>query len=387
MRETLLTMKSLFLNSITDISAQDWNSIVNCDYPFMRHEFLAAMELSESACTNSGWTPQHLVVFNGDTLIAVMPLYLKSHSYGEYIFDWSWAGAYERYGLDYYPKLLSAIPFTPATGPRLVHLDSIDQQQIYPYISQVLQAHAIEIDASSIHILLPDKQETLAWAKQGLTTRTTSQFHWFNDSYQNFDDFLQTFSSRKRKNLKKERRRISEQGIEMRVLTGSEITSESWDVFYDFYQLTYAKRSGHGGYLKRDFFDLLSASMPEQLMLVLAEYEGRYVAGALYFYSSSTLYGRYWGCTHEFEMLHFEACYYQGIEFCIAKGLEKFDAGAQGEHKIQRGFTPIPIWSNHWIKDKQFSDAVNDFIVKETEGNLAYIEQAKDYLPFKKELE
>ncbi|MFT5692899.1 MAG: putative N-acyltransferase [Oceanicoccus sp.] len=380
-------MKSIFLNSITDISAQDWNSVVKSDYPFMRHEFLAAMELSQSACTKSGWTPQHLVVSNDDELIAVMPLYLKDHSYGEYIFDWSWAGAYERYGLDYYPKLLSAIPFTPATGSRLAYLDSVDQQQIYSYISQILQAHAVEIEASSIHILLPDKQETSEWAKQGLATRTTSQFHWFNDGYQNFDDFLEKFSSRKRKNLKKERRRISEQGISMRVLTGSEITSELWDVFYDFYQLTYAKRSGHGGYLKRGFFDLLSESMSEQVMLVLAEYEGRYVAGALYFYSSSTLYGRYWGCTHEFEMLHFEACYYQGIEFCIAKGLDKFDAGAQGEHKIQRGFTPIPIWSNHWIKDKQFSDAVNDFIVKEAEGNLAYIENAKDYLPFKKESE
>ncbi len=377
-------MKSVFLDSITDISAQDWNSVVNDDYPFMRHEFIAAMELSESACTKSGWKAQHLVIYDQDNPIALMPLYLKNHSYGEYIFDWSWAGAYDRHGMDYYPKLLSAIPFTPATGPRLACIDSCDKGLIYPYISEILQARATELNASSVHILLPDQEETSEWAKQNLMTRTTSQFHWFNDDYKDFEDFLQSFSSRKRKNLKKERRRIIEQGVSLQVLTGDEITPELWDVFYDFYQLTYAKRSGHGGYLQREFFDLLSESMPEHVMLVLAKSKDQFVAGALYFYSSTTLYGRYWGCTQEFEMLHFEACYYQGIEFCIARGLKKFDAGAQGEHKIQRGFTPTPIWSNHWIKDKQFSDAIGDFILRETQSTLAYIENAKEYLPFKK---
>lgn len=377
-------MNCVFLNSICDISADAWNSVVDSDYPFLRHEFLAAMELSRSACTESGWQAQHLVVYDNDIPVAVMPLYLKDHSYGEYIFDWSWASAYERYGLDYYPKLVSAIPFTPATGPRLSAVASLKKEELYNYVSTALQVHAETINASSVHILAAQETETKEWGRQGFPTRTTSQFHWYNNNYQNFDDFLSTFSSRKRKNVKKERRKISEQEVSLIRLTGDEITSELWDVFFSFYQLTYAKRSGHGGYLRREFFDRLSESMPQQVMLVLAQHDDRYVAGALYFFSSTTLYGRYWGCTQEFEMLHFEACYYQGIEFCIENKLSTFDAGAQGEHKIQRGFTPTPIWSNHWIKDRQFADAINDFIVREAEGNTHYIESAKAYLPFKK---
>lgn len=378
-------MKSVFLNSITEISADSWNAVAKTDYPFIRHEFLAAMELSKSACTETGWQPQHLVVYEADSVVAIMPLYLKNHSYGEYIFDWSWASAYERYGVNYYPKLLSAIPFTPATGPRLACLESVDKTALYTFITKALQQQAIHCEASSIHILLPDNKEATAWDKQGLVTRASNQFHWFNHNYQSFDDFLAVFSSRKRKNLNKERRRIEQQGITLQRHIGPEISSTMWDTFYNFYQMTYAKRSGHGGYLTRSFFDLLNQKMPEQVMLVLAEYQGRYVAGALYFFSATTLYGRYWGCTHEFEMLHFEACYYQGIEFCINNKLQKFDAGAQGEHKIQRGFEPITTWSNHWIKDKRFAAAINDYIQRETESNAAYIDDARSYLPFKKQ--
>lgn len=376
-------MKAVFLDSISDIDATVWQSVVANDYPFLRHEFLLAMEQSDSASRQTGWQPQHLVVYDQATVIAVMPLYLKDHSYGEYIFDWNWASAYERYGLPYYPKLLSAIPFTPATGARLSHLDSIDSQTLYAFVSDALKNRARQLDASSIHILLPRQQETEQWQQQGLTTRTTSQYHWINHDYQSFEDFLSHFTSRKRKNLQKERRRIAEQGIQLHRYSGDQISPAMWDTFYHFYQTTYAKRSGHGGYLRRGFFDLIHNSMLDQILLVIAYYEGKAVAGALYFFSASTLYGRYWGCSHEFEMLHFEACYYQGIEFCIERGLKKFDAGAQGEHKIQRGFVPTPIWSNHWIKDRQFAAAINDYIQKESSSNRLYIDEAKSSLPFK----
>jgi predicted N-acyltransferase len=377
-------MKAVFLDSITDIDSSSWQQVVGNDYPFLRHDFLAAMELSGSACSDTGWQAQHLLVYQQQRLVAVMPLYLKDHSYGEYIFDWNWANAYQRYGLPYYPKLLSAIPFTPATGARLSYLDTIDPEPLYRFVAAALKSHAEQLQASSIHILLPIEQETRLWKQQGLSTRTTSQYHWFNHQYQHFDDFLDTFNSRKRKNLNKERRRIGEQGISLQRYSGQQISAEMWDVFYHFYQTTYAKRSGHGGYLRRQFFDLIHHSMLDQIMLVLAKHGDRYVAGALYFFSSSTLYGRYWGCSDEFEMLHFEACYYQGIEFCIERGLSKFDAGAQGEHKIQRGFEPTAIWSNHWIKDPQFAAAIQNYIDQEADSNQQYMDEAKNYLPFKK---
>lgn len=376
-------MKAVFLDTITAIDADSWQQIVGTDYPFLRHDFLQALELSQSACSKTGWQPQHLVVYDNDKPVAVMPLYLKDHSYGEYIFDWNWASAYQRYGLPYYPKLLSAIPFTPATGARLSCLSQVDSKALYAFVAGALKSRAEQLQASSIHILLPEHGETEQWRQQGLTTRTTSQYHWYNNHYKDFDDFLSHFTSRKRKSLNRERRRISEQGISLQRYTGEQISVEMWDVFYRFYQLTYAKRSGHGGYLRREFFDLLHHSMLDQILLVMAEYQGRYVAGALYFFSGSTLYGRYWGCSEEFEMLHFEACYYQGIEFCINRGLKKFDAGAQGEHKIQRGFVPTTIWSNHWIKDRQFAAAIEDYIEQETTGNQSYMDSAKQYLPFK----
>lgn len=380
-------MRAVFLESITDIDANAWNAALEDNYPFMRHQFLAAMELSESASTNTGWQPQHLLIYDQNTLVAVMPLYLKAHSYGEYVFDWSWASAYDRYGLPYYPKLLSAIPFTPATGPRLAIVNGIDNITLTTFVAETLRSRAKQRQASSIHILLTDDSEAQRWHDVGLPKRTSVQYHWINKGYCDFDDFLASFSSRKRKNLKKERRRVSDQGITLTQHIGSAISEDLWDVFYDFYQLTYAKRSGHGGYLRRDFFSRLSQSMPDQIMMVLAEHQSKYVAGALYFYGDTTLYGRYWGCTHEFDMLHFEACYYQGIEFCIAKGLTKFDPGAQGEHKIQRGFTPTTTWSNHWIADAQFRHAIYDFIEREAQSNQAYLEEARQYLPFKKDTE
>ncbi len=378
-----MLMKCVYLNSITDISPDNWNAVVNDSYPFLRHEFLAAMELSKSACSDSGWKPQHLTVYDGKNLVAVMPLYLKLHSYGEYIFDWDWSRAYERHGLDYYPKLLSAIPFTPATGPRLTCKEGVNKSQVYTFVSDSLVAHANKSNSSSIHVLAPDCDESTAWGARNLKLRISYQYHWFNENYEDFDDFLSRFSSRKRKNLKKERSRIEEQGVSIHRYIGDDISASMWDTFYHYYQITYAKRSGHGGYLRREFFDLIHETMSENILLVMAKRNGQDVAGALYFFDSTTLYGRYWGCTQEFELLHFEVCYYQGIQFCIERGLKRFDAGAQGEHKIQRGFEPVEIYSNHWIASEAFSDAISGYIDSEAERTVEHINKAKKLLPFK----
>jgi len=373
-----------FVDRIENIGTEQWNSIAGTDYPFTRYEFLHALENSGAVCDETGWQPQHLTVTHDQQLIAVMPLYLKFHSYGEYIFDWSWASAYERHGLNYYPKLLSAIPYTPSTGPRLCIKAGTDETSVYELVTEALKQHCQSIGASSAHILYPEKQANTQLDQQGFKCRYSVQYHWFNDQFESFDAFLDTFSSRKRKNLRKERKRVAEQGLVLERIEGPDISPELWQTFYTFYQLTYAKRSGHGGYLNQAFFEQAATTMPENLLLVMAKYNNRYIAGALNFRDSKTLYGRYWGCMKEFDFLHFEACYYQGIEYCIEQGLGRFDPGAQGEHKIQRGFTPISTWSNHWIRNDEFQLAINDFLKKESVSIESYIQEASNLLPFKK---
>ena len=372
-----------FLTSLEQISAGDWNRICGEDYPFLRHEFLCGLERNGCTTAETGWQPCHLVLRDSDNIVGLMPLYLKSHSYGEYVFDWSWADAWQRSGLDYYPKLVSAIPFTPATGPRLCVRSGADEWAVWGIALQAIRQFATRQDISSWHVLFPEQEVATQLLQQGLHRRTATQFHWFNDGYRSFDDFLASFSSRKRKNLRRERARVAEQGLRLETLTGSEIGQQQWQQFYRFYQLTYAKRSGHGGYLNRDFFLETAAGMGEQVVMVLAYLEDQAVAGALYFRSSDTLYGRYWGCEQEFDCLHFEACYYQGIEYCINHGLQRFDPGAQGEHKIQRGFRPVPTWSNHWIADPQLSAAVGDFTRREEQHSEAYAREAASLLPFR----
>ncbi|MEP1595465.1 MAG: GNAT family N-acetyltransferase, partial [Halieaceae bacterium] len=346
-----------FATSLATISADDWDRVAGEDYPFLRHKFLLGLE--ETGCTtaDSGWQPCHVVLRRGSDAIAVMPMYLKSHSYGEYVFDWSWADAWQRSGLDYYPKLVSAIPFTPATGPRLCIGEGEDAAAVTSTVLQAIQQLASKRGISSWHILFPSQAVSDELLQLGLHQRVATQFHWFNDGYKTFDEFLSTFSSRKRKNLRRERKRVIEQGLRLETRTGSEIEDQHWQQFYTFYQMTYAKRSGHGGYLTREFFIQTAAAMGDQVVMVMAYHEDSPVAGALYFRSADTLFGRYWGCEREFDCLHFEACYYQGIEYCIEHGLQRFDPGAQGEHKIQRGFHPVHTYSNHWIADAQLSAA------------------------------
>jgi predicted N-acyltransferase len=377
-------LEARFLSSITEITAAQWNQISGTDYPFIRHEFLLALEQSGATNADSGWQPCHLTVYRDDQLVALMPLYLKSHSYGEYVFDWSWADAWQRHGLSYYPKLVTAIPFTPATGPRLCIAPQEDRPKLLAAMLAATEQFAARQHTSSWHLLFPEQADAQELARRGTSMRLASQFHWFNRGYTRFDDFLAGMNSRKRKSLRRERRRVSEQGITLQRRHGSEISDADWERFYRFYQITYAKRSGHGGYLNHAFFQQIGTSLPEHCVMILAYRDGAAIAGSLCFRSSDTLYGRYWGCDEELDCLHFEACYYQGIDYCIEQGLARFDPGAQGEHKIQRGFEPVPTWSNHWIADPQFAAAIADFTRREAPEVEHYIAQASSYLPFKK---
>lgn len=331
--------------SILDIDPDQWGTWFDADYPFLSWSFLAALEHSASTGEHSGWLPFHLVLWDqadgsdAEQVIAVAPGFLKSHSYGEYVFDWAWADAWQRTGRSYYPKLVSAAPFTPATGPRLyLSANAIDPgQKLLEAVCQLCEEQGI----SGWHVLFEDAELERMLSGLGMQKRQTCQFHWLNRGYEHFDDFLATFNSRKRKNLRKERQNIEAQGLTLETLEGDEITPELWSFFHHCYQVTYARRSGHGGYLTRQFFIDECRKLAQYTVMVVAKAEDTPVAAALYFRSSRTLYGRYWGCLRDYDNLHFEACYYRGIEYCIAHGLERFDPGAQGEHKIQRGFEPV----------------------------------------------
>lgn len=369
-----------FIDSLEDIAPAHWDAVLTSGYPFLRHAFLGALERSGATTARSGWQPRHLLLESKGRLVGHLPLYLKHHSYGEFVFDWSWADAYRRHGLAYYPKLLSAIPYTPATGPRLSLRPEVDNEATRAAVIAELQAYCQQ-RASSLHILFPTGDESARWAE--LSERIAPQYHWFNRGYRDFEDFLDTFSSRKRKNLRKERRRVAEQSVTLRRVEGAAINESLWQHFFHCYQMTYAKRSGHGGYLNEAFFRDIGRRMPDNLLLVVAERDGQPVAAALNFKDSTTLYGRYWGCVQELECLHFEACYYQGIEYCIEQGLQRFDPGAQGEHKIQRGFEPVVTRSRHWIVDEQFRAAIDHFLVEEARAIQDYLVEARALLPFK----
>ncbi|NHO85874.1 N-acetyltransferase [Pseudoteredinibacter isoporae] len=383
-------MLAEFLPSIESIDREHWQALWASDYPFVQYDFLLALEQSGSVSKASGWIPHHLLIWSGEVpeekgeLILAMPLYIKSHSYGEYVFDWAWADAYHRYGRDYYPKLLNAIPFTPATGPRFALKEGLDAELFSEILIGQLKEESQRLGASSFHSLFPKaKQLELLENNRDILQRDAVQFHWMNDNYIDFDDFLSTFKSRKRKSLKSERRKVTQQGVEMRRVEGVDITDEQWHQFYHCYHLTYLKRSGRQGYLNREFFQRLAESCRESVMMVQAFYDGQMVAGALYFKDSQTLFGRYWGCLDQFDALHFEACYYQGIEYAIENQLKKFDPGAQGEHKIQRGFIPSFVHSLHWIAADEFRPAIADFLNQEKEHIQMYQKDAETYLPFK----
>ena len=379
-------MKIEFLDTIERIDKNDWNKLVRKKYPFLNYEFLKALEITKCVSPEEGWTPLHIVVSEKDIVLAIMPLYVKTDSQGEFIFDWSWADAYYRNGLEYYPKLVSSIPFTPASGPRLVIADERRSEEIIKAVSNALKKISEDNNFSSVHILLAEKEEIDLYSNEDFSLRTSYSFHWFNKEYKSFDNFLEDMTSRQRKNIKKERTKISQQGIKMKKISGHEITEDMLEIFYKFYQVTYLKR-GMRGYLNLEFFKKIVNKMPESILMVLAQNSlGEYVAGALNFYDEEKLYGRYWGCLEEYDSLHFETCYYQGIEFCIKEKLKSFDPGVQGEHKIKRGFCPIETFSAHWIKDVRFKEAIDDFLSRERVHILEYNQDRKSRLPFKKEV-
>ena len=371
-----------FLPRIADIDEATWQAVAGSGYPFIRHAFLKALEDTGAVGGDSGWAAQHLLVYRGEQLVALAPSYLKIHSYGEYVFDWAWADAYHRFRREYYPKLITAIPFTPVTGPRICVATGEDEAAITKLILKTIADAAAKGRFSSWHLLFPTKDVSDLLGPDTLQ-RSAVHFQWHNEGYDSFEGFLDSFSSRKRKNLRKERERVRSSEIEFEVLAGDNISEATWDDYYLFYQITYARRSGHGGYLDRSFFSALSAAMPETLVLVMAKRHGENIAGALNFRGHDALYGRYWGCKADFDFLHFETCYYQGIDYCIREGLLRFDPGVQGEHKLQRGFRPTYTWSNHMVAEPAFEAAIRDFLVREKSEVEAYYEEACNYLPFK----
>ncbi len=380
-------MQIRFIQSILLLDPAAWNALCPADYPFVRHEFLAALELSGCTSAQSGWQPYHLLLENAGELVAVMPGYVKSHSYGEYVFDWAWADAYRRHGLSYYPKWICAIPFTPCFGPRVLAAPGVATAELLPDIIAALQSESLTRGWSGWHCLFPDKSLSDQLNNQSVMQRLGCQFHWANHDYRDFGDFVATMNSRKRKNILKERRQVQEQGFAFVMKTGGQLVPEDWEIFYALYRTTYLKRSGHKGYLSADFFQRLGATMSDQLVMICAvnadDPEQQVIAASLFLRDSDCLYGRYWGCFEEYQFLHFETCYYQGIDFAIAHGLQRFDGGAQGEHKIPRGFSPRFTYSNHWIAEPGFRSAIAQFLQQEAEGIIQYAAEAATLLPFK----
>lgn len=374
-------MRFSLISSIQEIPAAVWQALWCTRYPFIQHDFMALLETSRCVGGRSGWAPLHILVWQGDQLVAAMPGYSKTHSYGEYVFDWSWADAYGRHGLDYYPKWINAMPFTPATGPRLAIAPDADAQRVMQTLKEALQA-LVQQGIHSLHSLFPDAS-SLNKLPDTWHTRWGCQYHWFNNDYQNWQDFFAQCNSRKRKMMAKERQRVQALNLTISHKTAADLNRADWQAFYGLYQNTYAKRSGRSGYLTAEFFTGLQAVLPGQIHRVDVSRDAQLIASALYFSDATTLYGRYWGCSEEHDGLHFEACYYQGIELAIALGLKRFDPGAQGEHKIARGFTPIFTCSKHFLAHQGFHDAVGEFCREEHVGIERYIQSARRALPFK----
>jgi uncharacterized protein len=407
--------RARLLTSIADIEAAEWNALEGTEaQPFLRHEFLASLE--ESGCTRpqTGWLPQHLVLEDGQgRALGALPLYRKGHSRGEFVFDFAWANAYAQHGLNYYPKLLSAIPFTPVTGPRfLVRRPESAAQAASGETARVASnARIMSADAgrgaasavdpaavraaliataaelarserlSSWHVLFPAEEDQAALKRAGLIERRDCQFHWFNREYDSFDAFLATFTAEKRKKAKRERRRVAEAGIVFDTRYGDEMDDGLWRTVYEFYADTFY-RHGHEPYLNLEFFKLIAERMPRQLMLKIARHGGAPIALAVFFVGRDALYGRYWGTGGNYHSLHFETCYYQGIEYCIEHKLGRFEPGTQGEHKVPRGFVPALTSSAHYIRDERFAAAIRDYATREARGVDDYAASVNEHVPY-----
>jgi predicted N-acyltransferase len=371
------------LESLAEVPAAAWDACAGADNPFLSHAFLEALEASGSATAKTGWLPQHVLVEDADgRLLAAAPLYLKSHSQGEYVFDHGWAQAYERAGGSYYPKLQAAVPFTPVTGPRLLVCPDAP-----PDTADTLTAALVEVarvhKVSSLHVTFPTREDWERLGAAGFLQRSGQQYHWENRGYATFEDFLAALNSRKRKQIRRERRDALAGGLEIETLTGSALEPRQWDAFYRFYRATTDHRWG-GAYLTRAFFDLLHQRLADRVVLMMAREGKRYVAGALNLLGSDTLYGRNWGTIGDYPFLHFEVCYYRALDFAIERGLARVEAGAQGTHKIQRGYLPTPTYSAHWVRDRGFARAIENFLEREREAVAAEMDELTQELsPFR----
>ena len=364
------------LQSLAEVPAATWNSLAG-EQAFLRHEFLYALEETRCVGAETGWYPQYLSAWRDEKLVGALPLFLKTHSYGEFVFDWAWAEAYARHGLEYYPKLLVAAPFSPVSGARLLAEDAAVRALL---IRSAI--HAAQ-DFSSLHVLFPWAEEAAEWKEHGCMLRQGVQFHWKNDRYTCFDDFLKTLTQPKRKKISQERRRVRDTGLVMGWKTGGEIGQSDWVFFHRCYSLTYAAHRSTP-YLNLEFFQKLGKTMAQHVCMVVASREGEPIAAALNFYDSQRLYGRYWGAVEYVPGLHFEVCYYQAMEFCIANGIEWMEGGAQGEHKLARGFLPVQTWSAHWLRHPEFADAVDRFLAREAQGIAGYLDELNERTPFKR---
>lgn len=373
--------RTRILSSLAELQPSTWDDLVRSQpeaNPFLSYAFLHALHESGSASEKSGWQPQYLTIWQGDNLIAALPMYAKFHSYGEYVFDWAWADAYRRNGLEYYPKLLSAIPFTPVTGGRLLATDAAAQAALIAALKEVQEKN----DLSSTHILYPPEQEAKRLEDAGFMLRKGVQFHWKNQGFDNFEQFLSTLEQKKRKNIRAERRKVRDAGITLRQLPGVQASESDWRFFKRCYDTTYSAHYSTP-YLNLDFFLRISQTMPENILLVIAEREGNPIASSLLIHDQHALYGRYWGAVEHHACLHFETAYYQPLEFCIANNIAAFEGGAQGEHKMARGFLPQQTWSAHWLAHPGFADAVERFLDEEGKGIENYVDELNERNPFK----
>ncbi|MGL6111411.1 MAG: GNAT family N-acetyltransferase [Rubrivivax sp.] len=376
------------VDSPAQVDAQAWNTLLEAQAaptPFMRHEYLLALHESGSAVSESGWAPQWLCLHEHDVLVAACPVYLKSHSYGEYVFDWAWADAYQRHGLHYYPKLLCAVPFTPVPGSRMLARDAASRRLLLRAMQQVAQGNGL----SSAHLLFMDEADLQAATDEAWMLRQTVQFHWLNrqpGGYSSFDEFLASLQRDKRKKISQERRRVAEAGITFTAHEGDQIDTSLWDFFHECYTRTYAAHHSTP-YLNRDFFARMQHGMARHWVMFVAHRDGRRMGCSLLAIDPDLghAYGRYWGCTEYVPCLHFEACYYQPLIWCIAKGYARFEGGAQGEHKMARGLLPVLTYSAHWLSHPGFADAVARHLQREGAGVEAYVDELRERNPFKLE--
>ncbi len=376
-----MNYRTRITTSLLEIGQPAWDTLV-CSQadanPFLSFAFLNALHETGCASVETGWQPQFITLWRDEQLCAALPLYLKSHSYGEYVFDWAWADAYRRNGLDYYPKLLSAIPFTPVTGGRLLASDAAAEAALIAALVNLQKDN----DISSTHVLYPPQAQAEALERAGFLLRSGVQFHWINQGYRDFEQFLDQLERKKRKNIRAERRKVQEAGVRFRHIPGSEASEADWRFFQRCYDNTYAEHASTP-YLNLEFFLSIGKNMPENILLIVAERDGLAIASSLLMHTSDTLYGRYWGAIDSVPCLHFETAYYQPLEFCIARGITCFEGGAQGEHKMARGFLPVRTWSAHRLAHPAFADAIERFLEREQGGIESYMDELNERNPFR----